>query len=184
MELKKNYFLRNMVDLEKNLSTYLKDADFNYVILEKNIPLVWGDKTPVVFGGEMDVINELMELDAFADVEKNILKPDFKVLTEQDFIETFCLDAVANYIAKLVISYGNFDGTNFLVNTDDSFNGIIDRDGMTDILGIYASNNSNSELSILISSEDDKKREFITLLELDFNTIVKIVKFVELIKEN
>ena len=36
MELKKNYFLRNMVDMEENLSTYLKKADFNYVILEKN----------------------------------------------------------------------------------------------------------------------------------------------------
>ena len=91
----------------------------------------------------------------------------------------FCLDVVAEYIAKKVIIYGKFDGTNYVLNTDDSFNGIINIDGMTDILGIYASNNSNSELSILISSRDDKKREFITLSELSFDNIIKIVKLVE-----
>ena len=89
------------------------------------------------------------------------------------------LHEVADYIAKKVIIYGKFDGTNYVLNTDDSFNGIINIDGMTDILGIYASNNSNSELSILISSRDDKKREFITLSELSFDNIIKIVKLVE-----
>ena len=180
MEIKKNYFLRNMVDLEKSFAEYLSSADFNYVILEKNIPLVWAsDKTPVIYGGEIDVLNELVEIGAFEDENMSILKPDFKVMTELDFIVTFCLDAVADYIAKKIITYGEFDGTNFVLNTDDSFNGIIDYHGMTDILGIYVSNDSKSELTFFVSNDKDTNRDFLWLNYLPNEVIVKIVQFVE-----
>ena len=171
MELKKNYFLRNMVDLEKNLSTYLKDADFNYVILEKNIPLVWGDKTPVVFGGEDDVKNELAELDALN--EKGTLKDDFKVMTELEFIETFCLNEVVNFIKKKILCDGVFDGANMVVNTDDTF------EDMIDILGIYANMNGHEEPSVLVSSNDDTKQEFIYVSGLPMNIIIKLIEFLE-----
>lgn len=178
MEFKKNYFLDNIKELGINsLSEYLKNSPYNYVILENNVPLVFAsDNAPVIYGGIEDVNEQLNEL---AGYKNDAVKDNFRILTERNFIISFCLDAVADYIAKKVIIHGKFDGTNYVLNTDDSFNGIINIDGMTDILGIYASNNSNSELSILISSRDDKKREFITLSELSFDNIIKIVKLVE-----
>ena len=177
MELEKNYFLRNMVDMEKNLSTYLKDAEFNYVILEKNIPLVWGDKTPVVFGGEIDVQNELVGLDALN--ENGTLKDDFKVMTELEFIETFCLSEVVNYIKKKTLCDGEYDGTNMVVNTDNTFNNLVNFDNMTDILGIYANMNGHEEASVLVSSNDDTKKEFIYVSELPMNVIIKLIEFLE-----
>lgn len=185
MEFKKDYFLDNIKELGINsLSEYLKNSPYNYVILENNVPLVFAsDNAPVIYGGIEDVNEQLNELAGYKnDAVKDsfrILKDNFRILTERNFIISFCLDAVADYIAKKVITYGRFDGTNYVLNTDDSFNGIINIDGMTDILGIYASNNSDSELSILISSRDDKEREFITLSELNFDNIIKIVKLVE-----
>ena len=170
MGFKKNYFLDNIKEWGINtLSEYLTNSPHNYVILENNVPILWASN---IFGGIKDVEKELNALEGY----KN---DNIKVLTERIFIMRFCLDVVADYIAKKVIIYGKFDGTNYVLNTDDSFNGIINIDGMTDILGIYASNNPNSELSILISSRDDKKREFITLSELSFDNIIKIVKLVE-----
>lgn len=177
MELKKNYFLRNMVDMEKNLSTHLKDAEFNYVILEKNIPLVWGDKTPVVFGGEDDVQNELVGLDALN--ENGTLKDDFKVMTELEFIETFCLSEVVNFIKKKTLCDGVFDGVNMVVNTDNTFNNLVNFDNMTDILGIYANMNGHEEASVLVSSNDDTKKEFIYVSKLPMNIIIKLIEFLE-----
>ena len=181
MKIKTNYFLRNMVDLEiTSVAEYLKNSDFNYVILEKNIPIVWAsDNTPVIYGGEMDVINELMELEAFVDIENLILKPGFKVMTEQDFINSYCLDAIKNYIAKKVLCNGEFDGTNYVLNTDNTFNGIVNVYGVTDILGIYVSNDSKSELTFLMSNNTDTKRDFFVLTDFDFDVIIKIVDFVE-----
>lgn len=180
MKIKKNYFLRNMVDLDiHSLAEYLSNADFNYVILEKNIPLVWAsDNSPVVYGGEMDVINELMELDAFADVEKCILKPEFKVITEQEFIETFCLDEIINYINKQTLCNGEFDGVNMIVYTDNTFNKIIEIDGYTDIIGIFA-NMNGKETTALITCENDTKQSFVNIGELPFEVIIKIVELVE-----
>lgn len=177
MELKKNYFLRNMVDVEKNLSTYLKDADFNYVILEKNIPLVWGDKTPIVFGGEIDVQNELVGLDALN--ENGTLKDDFKVMTELEFIETFCLIEVVNFIKKKTLCDGVFDGVNMVVNTDNTFNNLVNFNNMTDILGIYANMNGHDEPSVLVSSNDDTKKEFIYVSKLPMDVIIKLIEFLE-----
>ena len=112
MEIKTNYFLRNMVDLEiTTLSEYLKGAKFNYVILEKNVPIVWGsDKTPVIYGGFEDVEAELVELKAYADKEETTLKPEFKLITEAKFIKDFCLDAIAEYLFEKVVKLKNFDG--------------------------------------------------------------------------
>ena len=79
MDININYFFRNMVDLEiTTLSNYLKGAKFNFVILEKNVPIVWGsDKAPVIYGGLEDVEAELVELKAYADEEELTIKPEF-----------------------------------------------------------------------------------------------------------
>ena len=87
MEFKHNYFLRNMVDLDiKSLAEYLKHSDVNYVIMVNDEPIVFaGDKTPAVFGGEIDVQNELAECGL---VNENFEpKEGGKVITELDPLE-------------------------------------------------------------------------------------------------
>lgn len=179
MDFKKNYFLRNMVDLEINsLSEYLEGADYNYVIFEKNVPIIWGsDKTPVIYGGETDVYAELDALCALKE-DGVSLKEDFKVMTEQDFIETFCLDAVAEYLYKKVMNVKYFDGVNYMLHFDNSFNGIVNINGMTDILNIYC-DETNKNVNFLISDENDVKQDFCYLGDFPFDVIIKIVKYVE-----
>ena len=180
MEIKTNYFLRNMVDLEiTTLSEYLKGAKFNYVILEKNVPIVWGsDKTPVIYGGFEDVEAELVELKAYADEEETTLKPEFKVITEAKFIKDFCLDAIAEYLFEKVVKLKNFDGVNYILHFDNTFNGIINLNGMTDILNVYA-DMVNKNVNFLISDDDDIKQDFCYLGDFPYNVIVKIVNYVE-----
>ena len=180
MEIKTNYFLRNMVDLEMyTLSEYLKGAKFNYVILEKNVPIVWGsDNSPVIYGGLEDVEDELVELKAYADKEETTLKPEFKVVTEAKFIKDFCLDAIGKYLFEKVVKLKNFDGVNYILHFDDAFNGIINIDGMTDILNIYA-DMVNKNVNFLISDNDDKKQDFCYLGDFSYNVIVKIINYVE-----
>ena len=180
MEIKTNYFLRNMVDLEiTTLSEYLKGAKFNFVILEKNVPIVWGsDKTPVIYGGFEDVEAELVELKAYADEEETTLKPEFKVITEAKFIKDFCLDAIAEYLFEKVVKLKNFDGVNYILHFDNTFNGIINLNGMTDILNVYA-DMVNKNVNFLISDDDDIKQDFCYLGDFPYNVIVKIVNYVE-----
>jgi len=180
MKIKTNYFLRNMVDLEiTTLSEYLKGAKFNYVILEKNVPIVWGsDNSPVIYGGLVDIDDELVELKAYADEEKLTLKPEFKVITEARFIKDFCLDAIAEYLFKKVVETKNFDGVNYILHFDKTFNGIININGMTDILNIYA-DMVNKNVNFLISDDEDIKQDFCYLGDFPYNVIIKIINYVE-----
>ena len=179
MEIKTNYFLRNMVDLEiTTLSEYLKGAKFNYVILEKNVPIVWGsDKTPVIYSA-LVVEAELVELKAYADEEKTTLKPEFKVVTEARFIKDFCLDAIAEYLFEKVVEMKNFDGVNYILHFDNTFNGIINLNDMTDILNVYA-DMVNKNVNFLISDDEDKKQDFCYLGDFPYNVIIKIINYVE-----
>ena len=180
MDIKTNYFLRNMVDLDiTSLGEYLKGAKFNYVILEKNVPIVWGsDKAPVIYGGFEDVEAELVELKAYADEEELTLKPEFKVITEARFIKDFCLDAIAEYLFEKVVKLKKFDGVNYILHFDKTFNGVINLNGMTDILNICA-DMTNKNVNFLISDYDDIKQDFCYLGDFPYNVIVKIINYVE-----
>jgi len=180
MKIKTNYFLRNMVDLDMyTLSEYLKGAKFNYVILEKNVPIVWSsDNSPVIYGGLEDVEAELVELKAYADKEETTLKPEFKVITEARFIKDFCIDAISEYLFEKVVKLKNFDGVSYILHFDNTFNGIINIDGMTDILNTYA-DMTNKNVNFLISDDEDKKQDFCYLGDFPYNVIVKIVNYME-----
>lgn len=170
MLFKHNYFLRNSVDLEKSVKDYILDSDVNYVILEDNIPLMWGDKTPVIYGDEASVMNELVELDAVD--ENGNMKGDWKVMTELDFILTFCLDVVTKLIKEKVIDKGEFDGICHITYLD--LNDTINIDGMTDILNASV-NKEDGHLVFLISDKDDTKQTFETLSSFNEETILKII---------
>ncbi len=177
MEFKHNYFLRNMVDLDiKSLAEYLKHSDVNYVIMVNDEPIVFaGDKTPAVFGGEIDVQNELAECEL---VNENFeLKEGVKVLTESDFIKQFCMDAIEDWIIKKIIELNNYDGVCYIEYLDNSFNGVIDINGMTDILNLCVG--VDRMLSLLASDENDDKQDFIYITDLPFDIVVKIINKLE-----
>lgn len=100
MIIKTNYFLRNMVDLGiATIGEYFKSADQNYVILCKGKPIVWSDKTPVIYGDEASVIAELSEQGAWHG-DNSSLKEGWEVLTEFDFLVKFCKEALLKEIFK------------------------------------------------------------------------------------
>ena len=119
IDFKKNYFLRNMIDLGKTLGEYLTDADENYVILEKGEPLIWGDRTPVIFGDEMGVLNELGEIGGLDD--NGDLLPNFKVMIEQEFIYKYCLSALEDWFKDKAKKIGEDYGVCHIIWLDDRF---------------------------------------------------------------
>ncbi len=177
MDFKKNYFLRNMIDLEKTLGEYLADADENYVILENGEPLIWvGDRTPVIFGDEMGVLNELGEIKGLDD--NGDLLPNFKVMTEQDFIYEHCLSALADWFKDKAKEIGENDGVCNIIWLDKTFNNFIPAGKASDVLGIYNSLESDG-LSFLMSDSEDSLQTFFTLDDFYMNEIIEFVKFVE-----
>lgn len=170
---KTNYFLRNMVDLNINsLNEYIKNTPYNFVIIVDNIPLIWGgDSTPVIYGGKEDLYAELDNL--YADNGK---KNNIEVITEWEFINKYCIKDITDYLISKIKKHNVFDGTNFIIECDDSFNNIINLNDMTDILTIYA---NDKELTFLISNNDDTKRDFVFLTDFAFHIIVKIIKYIE-----
>ena len=181
MEFKHNYFLRNMVDLDiKSLAEYLKHSDVNYVIMVNDEPIVFaGDKTPAVFGGEIDVQNELAECEL---VNENFeLKEGVKVLTESDFIKQFCIDAIEEAIIDLVKKKGDFDNNYYLFYFSNALCGSIDIRGMKDVVTAFARGNQikGKELEILIANDDDTKQEYVSVNELGMETIIKMIAEIE-----
>lgn len=176
MKIKKNYFLRNCVDLAKSLSDYLTDADNNYVILNLGEPLVWGDKSPVIFADEMALLNELEEIGGLDD--KGELKPDFKVMTEQDFIYRYCLDGIADWFKAKAKEIGENDGVCNVIWLDDRFVNFVSCGKVSDVLGIYNSLDSDG-LSFLVSDSEDSLQTWFTLDDFYINEIIDFVKYVE-----
>lgn len=178
MNIKTNYFLRNMIDLDKfSIADYLMDAEFNYVIIENNVPIVWAsDNSPVVLGGEEDTYVELEAIGGLDD--KGNINSHFRIMTELEFIMDFCLDAITEFLYNKVVLLNEFDGTNYLQYFDKSFNGVCDINGMTDVLTIY-SDTENKNISFLVSDTDDKHQDFCYLGDFDNDLIVKIVKYIE-----
>lgn len=177
MKIRTNYFLRNMIDLDiATLSEYLAGSEFNYVIVENGYPIVWAsDNCPVVFGGEEDVLTELYTL-GLCDADGNVYD-NARVYTEAEFIEDFCMDAIENWIIKKVIELNNYDGVCYIEYLDSSFNGVIDINGMTDILNLCVG--VDRMLSLLASDENDDKQDFIYITDLPFDIVVKIINKLE-----
>lgn len=86
-------------------------------------------------------------------------------------------------IYDYVKANGENDSTSYIVWLDDTFNGVVDIAGCTDLLGIYASFDMDDEicpaLSFLISSKDEDQ-VFITFSQLTEEIQNKILKFLNL----
>lgn len=177
MKFRTNYFLRNMIDLDiATLSEYLAGSEFNYVIVENGYPIVWAsDNCPVVFGGEEDAFEELYALGLVND--KGNVSDYARVYTELEFIEDFCMDAIEDWIIKKIIELNNYDGVCYIEYLDSSFNGVIDINGMTDILNLCVG--VDRMLSLLASDENDDKQDFIYITDLPFDIVVKIINKLE-----
>ena len=88
-------------ELGISVGEYLKYTDFNYVIFFKGQVDTWKDDgSPVIYGDEMAVEEEIYLSDGFDDNHK--MKTDFKVMTEWDFICMYCKDWLSTYLANAI----------------------------------------------------------------------------------
>lgn len=155
-KVKTNYMVDCINELGVSMKTYIKDAEENYVALEKdsNTPLLFNDGTPMVFGSTEDV--------SWDDVD---------LITERDFILRYCKDYLENLLKWNVENRCE-------ENNDDMFflkdlNGVIDIDGMTDILNAHVGCDGN--LSFLISDNTDSKQTFVNMYDLSDEVIFEIL---------
>ena len=184
MDFKKNYFLRNMIDLEKTLGEYLTEADFNYVLFDKGEVVVWGDRTPIIFADEMAIINELTDEEINAIDKNGNFPPHLKVMTEQDFIYEYCLSALADWFKDKAKEIGEDDGICHIIWLDETFNGYLKSESVTtDVLGIYNSNEDDG-LSFLVSDKNDSCQLFFDISDFHINELIDFVKYVEKHLEN
>lgn len=172
IEFKHNYFLINMIDLDKSLSQYLKDSVYNYVIIENNNPLIFaGDKMPIIFGGIEDVEHELLEADLIGN-------PNVNVINERDFIKDYCFDAINDWVKSKTLEYGEYDGNYHILWFTPNLYNKIKIDDYTDILAAYV-NPKEEYAHILVADEYDKKQTWIDLDEFNTETIINIIAEME-----
>jgi len=174
MKLKTNYFLNQMIELNvDSVVDYFKSAKYNYVIMMNGQPVHWieGDgDAPIIYGDVEDYENELINnLDGYD--EYGFLKDNFKVMTEFDFLMQYCMDAIIDWMVKQIKRENNFDGVcyiHYMNNIIKYNNGII--------LDAYV-NPTTNKLSFLVSEdEDDMKQYFITINDLDKETILELIE--------
>ena len=161
MEINQAYIIRNCIDLGVSIKNYLINSEYNYVILDKMVPLVWDDNTPVIFGDIEEVKAEL----------KMLGRGDFMVVTEKAFILNYCKDYLVSLIKLKVLEETNFDGVCYVKFLN--MNNTIDINGMTDILNVTIGD--DGLLSFLISNEDDTKQSFACLNDFNNYTIFEIL---------
>ena len=168
---KKNYVEGAAKELTMSVGEYLKNADFNYVISHKGKVDTWRDGNPVIYGGEIDVLNEIGQSNGL-DENGNITK-DFEVMTEWDFICKYCLDWLITYLANSIANNDDneYDG-NCWIHWTNGFNNAIKIDSYTDILGAYVG--YDGALSFLITNNSDCVQTFVGLGDFDNDVIYKI----------
>ena len=168
-KFRKNYFLLNMIDLDKSLYQYLKDADYNYVIIYKNNIDVWeGDRSPVIYSDEIEILNEIGE-----DEDRN----NYVVMTEQDFILSYCYSELEKYLVDKIKEINYFDGVCYVVFLD-GFNNTININDMTDILSVHYGGEANG-ITFVISNDNDTKQSFATLNEFPIDVIINVIEYIE-----
>ena len=153
--IRQNYFLRNCVDLEMSVKDYLKNAENNYIVFEDDDPLVWGDRTPVVYGSMDDAKASLNEMDGLGEI---------RFMTEKEFIFTYCFNAIEILLSVNVLDRGEQDGVCTIMFLNN-LNGVIYIDGMTDILNV-AIGNEDGIMSFLISDMTDENQTFVSLKDI------------------
>ena len=173
---KKKYVESAAKELGMSVGEYLSHADFNYVIFYKGDVDVWRDGSPIIYGGEIDVLNEIGQSNGL-DENGNITK-DFEVMTEWDFICKYCLDWLITYLADTIANNDDneFDGSCWIHWFDTGFWGCINLDEgkYTDILGAYVGEDGALSFSICDGEYMHKYVTFVGLGEFDNKVIYKI----------
>ena len=83
-KFKKNYFVDAAATLDKTPQEYIKDAKYNYVILDEGKePFCWGDGSPVVYGSKAEAQEEFISGDL--------------IISEQEFLRRFCKEEYNKY---------------------------------------------------------------------------------------
>ena len=171
MNFKKDYFIRHLIDLGMSFGEYVNKADFNYVIFDKGQVMVWGDKSPVIFCDEMAVLNELGENGGLDD--DGHLLPDIEVMTEQDFLFTYCYDALVSYIIDLVIRKGKHDEY-FYAWFVRGLEGEIIFGNYTKVEGVFIDKKSR-KMNILITDDSGNEQKFVDFSELGMDLQIKMI---------
>ena len=163
---KKDYFIKNAENLNLSLSEYFKNTPYNYIIMENDYPYIWEeDNTPVIFGGIEDYMNCLENVKDMSKIH---------IITEWEFLTTYCMNELENFLIETIKENGLFDGNCYIVYMKNNLNNIINIDNIyTDILSAYVG--VDNKLSILISDKDDLKQTFVNIEEFDILIILKIV---------
>lgn len=161
-------------ELKISVGEYLKTADFNYVIFYKGKVNTWQDGSPVIYGDEMGVIDEIQQSNGLD--ENGNLTADWSVMTEWDFICKYCLDWLITYLANYIRNDNDneYDGVCWIHWLDKGFWGAINIDDgkYTDILGAYVG--EDGALSFLITNNSDCVQTFVGLSEFNNDVIYKI----------
>lgn len=174
MEFTKTNFVEGAArELKISVGEYLKHTDFNYVIFFKDQVDTWKDGSPIIYGDEMSVEEEIYLSDGFDDNHK--MKTDFKVMTEWDFICTYCKDWLTTYLANHICNDDDneYDGNCWIHWLDKGFNGSVNIDDTyTDILGAFVG--TDGALSFNITDCDDTSNVFVSLWNFSNDVIYKI----------
>lgn len=161
-------------ELGISVGEYLKYTDFNYVIFYKGQVDTWKDGSPVIYGDEMEVEYEISNSNGFD--ENHSLKPDFKVMTEWDFICMYCKDWLSTYLANAIANNDDneYDGSCWIHWLDKGFYGSVNIDDVyTDILGAFVG--TDGALSFSVTDKDDKHNVFVGLWDFSNEVVYKIV---------
>ena len=158
-------------ELKISVGEYLKTADFNYVIFYKGKVNTWQDGSPVIYGDEMGVIDEIQQSNGLD--ENGNLTADWSVMAEWDFICKYCLDWLITYLANYIRNDNDneYDGVCW-IHWLNGFNNSINIDSYTDILSAYVG--EDGTLSFLITNNSDCVQSFVGLGEFSNDVIYKI----------
>ena len=174
IKIKKDYFKKNMVDLECNVKDYILNSEFNYVILENGVPFVWADNSPVVFGDENSAISELLELHIINE-DNDVIPNNIRIMTEFEFLVEFCYNELVTILANEICNNDDneYDGVCWIHWFDSKFYNLINIENTyIDILGAYVGEDGNLSFSVY---ENDYFSTFVSLYEFPTDIIYKII---------
>lgn len=174
MNFSKTNFVEEVArELKISVGEYLKYTRSKYVIFYKGKVDTLDDGNPFIYNDETEVINEIKQSNGLD--ENGNPNNDFNVMTEWDFICTYCKDWLITYLANNICNNDDneYDGTCWVHWFDNGFYGAINLDNgkYTDILGAYVG--QDGFLSFNVCNGNDNAT-FVGLGDFDNDVIYKI----------
>lgn len=75
------YFVKASAEWNESIVEYYNRTPYNYVIIERGQVLTWDDGNPIIYGDKGDAINEIEKFDKIDGIS---------IITEREFIDTYC----------------------------------------------------------------------------------------------